>query len=294
MRGDGTVLDEYSTLVAPGVPLRNAEFHQITEAQITRAPTFADIAGDLIAYLSDAVMVAHNLSFEEGFLRAEFGALNIRAWGLPGLCTLHTLRSQLDRHGYKQSALYQLMTGSGCAVSTTPSPTPATWRGCSPSCSTSRPRPCPGRARDPRRPHRCPAADASHRAPSVCVAARRGGWPTSPRACRTRTPRLGRTRRAWRPTVPCSATPWRTGRSSVRRRTGSPNSPPRPGSHRPRSGRCTNRSWWRRGAGPRPTGWSPTPNFASWRGRLTTSAPGTPSRTSSTSPNRNGPVRRAR
>ncbi|HJE57485.1 MAG TPA: 3'-5' exonuclease [Nocardiopsis listeri] len=111
MRGDGTVLDEYSTLVAPGVPLRNAEFHQITEAQIARAPSFADIAGDLIAYLSDAVVVAHNLPFEEGFLRAEFGALNIRAWGLPGLCTLHTLRTQLDRHGYKQSRLYQLMTG---------------------------------------------------------------------------------------------------------------------------------------------------------------------------------------
>lgn len=49
MRGDGTVLDEYSTLVVPGVPLRNAEYHQITEAQIVRAPSFADIAGDLIA-----------------------------------------------------------------------------------------------------------------------------------------------------------------------------------------------------------------------------------------------------
>lgn len=56
-------------------------------------------------------MVAHNLPFEEGFLWADFGALNIRAWGLPGLCTLHTLRTQLDRHGYQQSRLYHLMTG---------------------------------------------------------------------------------------------------------------------------------------------------------------------------------------
>ena len=111
MRGDGTVLDEYSTLVDPGVPLSNTEFHQITDAQVAHAPSFADIAGDLIAYLSDAVVVAHNLPFEEGFLRAEFGALNIQAQGLPGLCTLHTARTQLDRHAYKQHQLYHLMAG---------------------------------------------------------------------------------------------------------------------------------------------------------------------------------------
>ncbi|WP_017582286.1 3'-5' exonuclease [Nocardiopsis valliformis] len=111
MRGDSTVIDEYSTLVNPGIPLRNSEFHEITDAQAAHAPVFADIAGDLVAYLSDAVVVAHNLPFEEGFLKAEFGRLNVSAQGLPGLCTLQTLRTQLDRYGYKQNQLYQLMTG---------------------------------------------------------------------------------------------------------------------------------------------------------------------------------------
>ncbi|WP_017571622.1 exonuclease domain-containing protein [Nocardiopsis halotolerans] len=111
MRGDGTVVDEYATLVDPGRPLTGEEFHGITAAQAADAPAFADIAGDLIAYLSDAVVVAHNLPFEEGFLEAGFGALGMRPSGLPGLCTLQAFRTHLDRYAYRQHQLYQLMTG---------------------------------------------------------------------------------------------------------------------------------------------------------------------------------------
>lgn len=111
MRGDGTVVDEYSTLVNPGRPIHNDHFHHITAAQAANAPTFADIAGDLVAYLSDAVVVAHNLPFEEKFLEAEFKALGMHPFGLPGLCTLQAFRVHLDRYVYRQSQLYQLMIG---------------------------------------------------------------------------------------------------------------------------------------------------------------------------------------
>ncbi|MCP3013122.1 3'-5' exonuclease [Nocardiopsis dassonvillei] len=111
MRGDGTVVDEYATLVDPGRPLAGEEFHGITPAQAADAPAFTDIAGDLVAYLSDAVVVAHNLPFEERFLEAEFQALGMRPSGLPGLCTLQAFRVHLDRYAYRQHQLYQLMTG---------------------------------------------------------------------------------------------------------------------------------------------------------------------------------------
>lgn len=111
MRGDGTVVDEYATLVNPGRPVHNDHFHGITGAQVADAPSFADIAGDLITHLSGAVIVAHNLPFEEKFLEAEFRALGMRPSGLPGLCTLQAFRAHLDRYAYRQNQIYQLMTG---------------------------------------------------------------------------------------------------------------------------------------------------------------------------------------
>jgi len=46
MRGDGTVLDEYATLVNPGIPVGNTELHGITDAWMVGVPGFEQIAGD--------------------------------------------------------------------------------------------------------------------------------------------------------------------------------------------------------------------------------------------------------
>lgn len=110
MRGDGVVLDEYSTLVNPGLRISNDEFHGITNADVRHAPTFQDVAGDVLAYLSDAIVVSHNLDFEEKFLVAEFGRLGITLAQVPGLCTLVTCRVQLDRWGYRLENLANLIT----------------------------------------------------------------------------------------------------------------------------------------------------------------------------------------
>lgn len=110
MRGDGVVLDEYSTLVNPGMRVSNDEFHGITNADVQHAPRFQDIAGDVLAYLADAVVVSHNLDFEEKFLAAEFGRLNLTLGHIPGLCSLVTFRVQLDRWGYKLENIANLVT----------------------------------------------------------------------------------------------------------------------------------------------------------------------------------------
>lgn len=111
MRGDGVVLDEYSTLVDPGLRITNDEYHGISNAEVKGAPTFDRVAGDLLAYLSNAIVVSHNLEYEDKFLTAELGRLGVNLNGLPGLCTLITSRVQLDRYGYKLENVSNLLTG---------------------------------------------------------------------------------------------------------------------------------------------------------------------------------------
>lgn len=111
MRGDGTVLDEYSTLINPGRPITNTEFHGITDLHVREAPAFADMAGDLLAYLADAIVVGHNLGFQDRFLTAEFRRVGVRITGVPGLCTMAMTRIQLDRHGYRLKNVAHLVTG---------------------------------------------------------------------------------------------------------------------------------------------------------------------------------------
>jgi DNA polymerase-3 subunit epsilon len=116
MRGDGEVLDEYSTLVNPEVSIVNDEYHGIANVDTNHAPTFGQIAGDLLAYLSGAVVVSHHLDHDEGFLDAEFGRLGVTAHGVPGCCSLVTARTQLDRWDYKLDNLANLITGEWPSV----------------------------------------------------------------------------------------------------------------------------------------------------------------------------------
>lgn len=111
MRGDGVVLDEYSTLVNPELRITNDVYHGISNADVKGAPMFAQIAGDVLAYLSDAIVVSHNLEYEEKFLAAEFGRLGINLSGTPALCTLIATRTQLDQYGYRLSHIANLLSG---------------------------------------------------------------------------------------------------------------------------------------------------------------------------------------
>lgn len=111
MRGDGVVLDEYSTLVDPQLRITNDEYHGITNVEVKGAPTFDRIAGELLAILSGAIVVSHNLDYEAKFLAAEFGRLGINLTALPGICTLIASRVQLDRYGYKLDNVANLITG---------------------------------------------------------------------------------------------------------------------------------------------------------------------------------------
>ena len=72
----------YHALIDPerDVPEDAARVHGITAAQLRGKPRFAEIAPDLLAFLGDGPLVAHNAPFDFGFLNGEFGRL-----GLPPL-----------------------------------------------------------------------------------------------------------------------------------------------------------------------------------------------------------------
>jgi len=85
---DGTVLDEYCTLINPGRDVGPTHLHGIRAGDVLHAPTFGEVAGDLIALLSGAVFVAHNASFDLRFLRAEMTRAGYELPEFPALCTM--------------------------------------------------------------------------------------------------------------------------------------------------------------------------------------------------------------
>lgn len=85
----GRVEDEFATLINPeGRDTGPVFVHGITNEAVAKAPTFADVAPELLARLDGAVVVAHNAAFEERFLAAELMRTGHRSLRMPALCTL--------------------------------------------------------------------------------------------------------------------------------------------------------------------------------------------------------------
>lgn len=100
---NGIETGRWQTLLNPEMPISAwiAEFTGITNAMVATAPTFADIAPDLLARLQDKVLVAHNARFDYGFLKAEFKRAGLH-YTAKTLCTVQLSRAlypQYDRHG---------------------------------------------------------------------------------------------------------------------------------------------------------------------------------------------------
>jgi len=89
---DGSVVEEYETLLAPGRPVEATEIHGITDGMVAAAPAFAEVAGDVARLLEGAVVVAHNVLFDVGFLRAEFQLAGRTLPPVAALCTAQLTR----------------------------------------------------------------------------------------------------------------------------------------------------------------------------------------------------------
>jgi len=92
----GRVVAEFQTLVNPEtiIPPFIVELTGITNAMVKNAPRFVDVAPHWLEFASDAVLVAHNASFDVRFLNHEIGRVFPgRRMANPHLCTVRLSRS---------------------------------------------------------------------------------------------------------------------------------------------------------------------------------------------------------
>lgn len=86
---DGQAFDEWGTLINPGRDLQAHGVHRLGRfAYVRHAPSFEDVAGDLIQRLTGTVVVGHNLSFDQRMITQEFERLGVELPAPPSICTL--------------------------------------------------------------------------------------------------------------------------------------------------------------------------------------------------------------
>jgi len=89
----GKIVKEFSTLLDPGtrIPPMITSLTGITENDIVGAPTFEDVADELLEILDGAVFVAHNVRFDYSFLKQEFAMIGT-SFNPRLLCTVRLSR----------------------------------------------------------------------------------------------------------------------------------------------------------------------------------------------------------
>ncbi len=77
----GEVVARKGWLVNPGVPIPAdaTAIHHITDADVASAPSFAELAPEILALLAGAIPAAYNADFDRGFLMAELGRAGLSA-----------------------------------------------------------------------------------------------------------------------------------------------------------------------------------------------------------------------
>ena len=93
------VVMEYTTLINPEckIPHHITSLTGITNEMVADAPKFYEIARDLVELTKETVFVAHNVSFNYGFIRSEFQRLGYD-YKREQLCTVRLSRKIIPGH----------------------------------------------------------------------------------------------------------------------------------------------------------------------------------------------------
>jgi len=112
----GQPLSEWSSYVRPPrrwrTPLGPVEIHGITRRRVAFAPTLAEAFATFTSLTRGCILVAHNASFDLGFLRAASARTGIPLEHEGSLCTLHLSR-QLGERGQASHKLATLCAEFG-------------------------------------------------------------------------------------------------------------------------------------------------------------------------------------
>jgi DNA polymerase-3 subunit epsilon len=102
----GEIHEEYATLINPGDGQVGPTFiHHITEEAVLTAPTFQEVAGDILKRFENRIIVAHHAAFEDKFLAAEFKRAGIKLPPLPAIDTLWLSRQVAELPNYKMQTV---------------------------------------------------------------------------------------------------------------------------------------------------------------------------------------------
>jgi DNA polymerase III subunit alpha, Gram-positive type len=108
----GAITDKFHTLVNPEtpIPLFITQLTGISDSMVRNAPKFREIADDFLAFIGDAVLVAHNASFDIRFLNHEIGKIyGGYKVANPHLCTVQLSRRlvpHIENHKLNTVAQY--------------------------------------------------------------------------------------------------------------------------------------------------------------------------------------------
>lgn len=96
---NGVEVSRWQTLINPetSIPFFIQQLTGITNEMVANAPTFKQVAGELIHYLQDTVLCAHNVRFDHGFLKSEFKRIGVTL-RQKVLCTVKLSRKLYPQH----------------------------------------------------------------------------------------------------------------------------------------------------------------------------------------------------
>lgn len=104
-RGDGKVLEQFEQLIDPGcdIPAEATAVHGIRDRDVAGKPTIAETLPRFLQFLGDApsVMMAHNASFDMGFLDMAWGRLRQGGPSHTVVDTIPLARERLPLGNYK-------------------------------------------------------------------------------------------------------------------------------------------------------------------------------------------------
>ncbi len=106
---NGKVIDKYQQLINPQrfISREIEALTGISNQLVRNAPKFAEVADAFDEFTKDAIFVAHNVSFDYGFLQAEYARLE-RKFVRPYICTKAGMKKYypgLDGYGLKKLTL---------------------------------------------------------------------------------------------------------------------------------------------------------------------------------------------
>ena len=131
---NGEITESYSSLVKPDVPIRHSSFmvHGISEEMVAEAPTIEQVLPEVLAFIGDSTVVAHNAIFDCSFLNESCKRVFEKRFDNPRIDTYdmfktvfpeetsHGLSALLARFGFDNFVAHRALDDARCLAQVFP------------------------------------------------------------------------------------------------------------------------------------------------------------------------------